>query len=200
MGRHRRPAVEKIASSGGDAVRIDQHRALERRRQRMGHRIGVEARDRRVEIVIGDLVHRLAEFGADAAHRPGLVDDQKAMGLRNALGDRCDVERHDGAEVDHLGLDALGGERFRRLERLLHELAGGDDGEIACPAGRSAPRRTARSDPRLTGTSPLEANSALGSSISTGSEARSAVFISPLASAGLDGTQTIRPGTCAHIG
>ena len=28
----------------------------------------------------------------------------------------------------------------------------------------------------------------------------SAVFIRPLASAGVDGRQTIRPGTCAHIG
>ncbi len=87
---------------------IDQHRPLERRRERMAHRIGVEAGDGRVEIVVGDLVHRLGELGADAAHRPGLVDDEQAVGPGDARGDRGDIERHDGAEIDHLGLDPFG--------------------------------------------------------------------------------------------
>ena len=90
--------------------------------------------DRRVEFVEGELVHRLADLGADAAHRPALVDDQQAVGLAHALGDRLDVERHDRAQVDHLALDALGRERLGRFERAVHHLAGGDDGDVACPA------------------------------------------------------------------
>ena len=38
-------------------------------------------RDRRVELVEGELVHRLAELGADAAHRPAFVDDEQPVGL-----------------------------------------------------------------------------------------------------------------------
>ena len=97
----------------------------------MGHGVGVETGDRRIEVVIGDLVHRLCQLRADAAHRPGLVDDEQAMGARDALGDGRDVERHDGEKVDHLGLDPVAGEDLGRLQRLLDELAGGDDGEVA---------------------------------------------------------------------
>ena len=69
----------------------------------------------------------------------------------------------------------------------------------------SSPARAMRATPKgtkcsPTGTSPFEAKSAFGSSMITGSPARSAVFISPLASAGVEGTQTTRPGMCAKIG
>ena len=77
-----------------------------------------------------------------------------------------------------------------------------------CPAATSviaSPSRAIRATPKgtkcsPTGTSPLEAKSAFGSSMMTGSPARSAVFIRPLASAGVEGTQTIRPGICAKTG
>ena len=78
-----------------------------------------------------------------------------------------------------------------------------------CPAATSgdvaSPARAIRATPNgtkcsPTGTSPFEAKSAFGSSMITGSPARSAVFISPLASAGVEGTQTMSPGMCAKTG
>ena len=119
--------------------------------------------------------------------------------MRRLCDDRLDVERHDGAQVDHLGLDPLGRQRLGRLERPRHHLAGRDDGDVASPARaiRATPNGTKCSP---TGTSPLEAKSAFGSSMITGSPARSAVFISPLASAGVEGTQTTSPGMCAKTG
>ena len=87
---------------------------------------------------------------------------------------------------------------LRGLQRPMHELARRDDGDVGALAHDSATPNGTKCSP--TGTSPLLAKSAFVSSMMTGSEPRSAVFIRPLASAGFDGMQTIRPGTCAHIG
>ena len=57
--------------------------------------VGVQPADRPVELVEGELVHRLRDLGADAAHRLALVDDEQAVRLPDALGDGLDVERHD---------------------------------------------------------------------------------------------------------
>ena len=57
-GTGARPAITS-RDGGGDARRIDQHRALERRREGMRERVGVQPADRRVELVVGELVHRL---------------------------------------------------------------------------------------------------------------------------------------------
>ena len=101
----------------------------------MGHGVGMEAGNRRIEVVIGDLVHCLGELGADAAHRPCLVDHKKAMRLGDALGNRGDVERHDGAQIDDFRLDPFRRERLGRLERLLDELAGRRDRQVAARTG-----------------------------------------------------------------
>ena len=94
----------------------------------------MQAAGRRVEFVEGQLVDRLGDLAADAAHRPGFVDHQQAVRLPDAGDDRLDVERHDRARIDDLGLDALRGERLRRFERALHHLAGRDDGDVGAGA------------------------------------------------------------------
>ena len=99
--------------------------------ERVGDGVRVQPRDRRVELVEGQLVHRLAELGADAAHRPALVDHQQPMRPPHARGDRVDVERQDGAQVDHLALDALARPGSRPPPaRDARSWPADDDGEV----------------------------------------------------------------------
>ena len=168
--------------------------ALQHRRERMRGRLGVQPAHGRVELVEGQLVDRLADLAADAAHRPGFVDDQQRGGSCATLATM--VSTSSGMivrKVDDFARDALRRQRLGRFQRAMHHLAGRDDGEVGARRARCGRRRTARSA-RPPAPAPFDANSALGSSMITGSPARSAVFISPLASAGFDGTQTISPG------
>ena len=117
----------------------------------------------------------------------------------HAFGDGSDVERLYGSKIDYLDLNAFTRKQGRRVEDLGDELAGAGNGEVPSWTGRSARgRRVEMVAP--SGTWPFDENSALGSSMMTGSCARSAVFINPFASAGFDGRQTISPGKCAQIG
>ena len=122
MPGNRRPAGHDIPRGCDDLAGVDQHGALQHRRERVDDRVGVQPRHRRIELVEGELVHRLAELGADAAHGVAFVDDEQAVRLADARHDRVDVERHDGAQVDHLALDSLAGETLGRLERAVNEL------------------------------------------------------------------------------
>ena len=83
--RHRRDAGEHPPRAVDDPAGVDQHRPLQHRREGMRGRRRVQPADRRVELVEGELVDRLGDLGADAAHRPGLVDHQQAVGLAQAL-------------------------------------------------------------------------------------------------------------------
>ena len=56
------------------------------------------------------------DLGADAGERPALLDRDEAVGLLDRRDDGLDVERAQGAQIDHLGLDAL-------LRQLLGGLA-----------------------------------------------------------------------------
>ena len=50
--------------------------------------------------------------GAEAAVGPVLLDDHGAVGLGDRGQQRVEVERADGAQVDHLGVDLLLGASF----------------------------------------------------------------------------------------
>ena len=76
--------------------------------------------DRRVEVVERLLLDQCREVRADAAVRPALLDDHRAVRLPHGLEDRVEVERAQRARVDHLGLDlVLGLERARPPARAV---------------------------------------------------------------------------------
>ena len=133
-------------------------------------------------------------LGAPAGEAGVLLDREQVPGLRRPTSRMVrGVERHQRADVDHLGVDAVARPAGRR-----HRPRSGP-----WPRGRrsvtSAPGRTTLASPRRSttspsGTSPLVAYSALGSSTITGSSSRTAAANSPMMSTGVDGTTTLRPG------
>src|SRR5581483_2992432 len=100
--------------------------------QVVGHRhvAATDALDRRVQVVervVHDL-HRDLAANAPALHR--LVRHDDPLRLLDGSYDRLDVERHEGAWVDYLDLDALGRELLGRGERLVHHRVHADDGHV----------------------------------------------------------------------
>ncbi len=90
-------------------------------------------------MVEGLLHHDRGELGAHAEGRPALLDRDQAVGLLDRGDDGLDVERADRAQVDHLGRDAVLGERVGRLERPLDHQAEGDDGDVGALAQHLRP-------------------------------------------------------------
>ena len=74
-----------------------------------------------------DLCHSRAE----AAENVGLFRGDYAAGLTGGRNDGLLIERLDGVDVEYCGGNALGGERFARLQSLLDHKTGGYDGDIA---------------------------------------------------------------------
>src|SRR3954471_13633311 len=75
------------------------------------------ALDGGVEPVEGLLLDQRREVRAHASVRPALLDDHRAVGLLDRLQDRVEVERAQGARIDHLGADVvLVTEHVRRLQ------------------------------------------------------------------------------------
>ena len=101
---HCRTAADS-ASPGSDAVGAGEVRPL------VGVRIrrvpAAHPRDRRLEMIEAPLLHGGAQLGAEARRERRLVDDDAAAGLHHRRDDRVDVERHQRAQVDDLGIDAL---------------------------------------------------------------------------------------------
>src|SRR3954466_9472723 len=81
---------------------------------RIGHRhvLARNAGDRRIQIIEGVLHDAGSDFGADAGLLPALLDRQRAAGLLDGSDDGLGIHRADGAEINHLGLDAFLGEFF----------------------------------------------------------------------------------------
>jgi len=100
-------------------------------RVRDRHLARAQARDRRVELEEGLLLDARRDLGRKAAAAPALVDDERAMRARDRFEQRRGVERAQHAQVDHLRLDALGGEPLGGLERARQHPAVGDDREVA---------------------------------------------------------------------
>ena len=140
MVRHRWRSGDDIAGSIDDAGGVHQHGAFKDRRERMRCRRGVQPADRAVKLVERKFIDRLRNLAAQAAHRPGLVDDQQVMGLAEAFDDGADVQRQDGAQVDDLGAGSRCGKCRCRLQRAGHHLPGGHDGDVGaspCNTGRT---------------------------------------------------------------
>src|SRR5439155_20892567 len=60
------------------------------------------------QMVEAALLDERGKLGAEAAGAGRLVDDYAATGLLYRCFDGLDVDRDDGAQVDDLGVDALG--------------------------------------------------------------------------------------------
>jgi hypothetical protein len=103
---------------------------FERWRECDRHRGPRHPQDRRLERVEGVLRHQRGDFRADAAQRIAFVGGDEPAGLAHGGADRLGIKRHDGARVDHLGLDAVLGQRVGGFECLAHHQRGRDDGDI----------------------------------------------------------------------
>jgi hypothetical protein len=68
---------------------------------------GANALDGGVEVVKGLLLNDHRDHGGYASEGLGLIDQDDAVGFLDGFEDRLDVERADGAEVEHLGVDAV---------------------------------------------------------------------------------------------
>src|SRR5579862_6465643 len=84
------------------------------------HVLAADPRHRRIEPIEGALHDLRRDLRADAREGPTLLDRDDAVGLLDGGEDGLDVERPDGAKVDHFRRDALARERLSSPERNLH--------------------------------------------------------------------------------
>mmetsp|Transcript_7939 Transcript_7939/g.32156 ORF Transcript_7939/g.32156 Transcript_7939/m.32156 type:complete len:421 (+) Transcript_7939:335-1597(+) len=126
LDRGARPSLLLVAHALGhahDVLDLGQRRLLEVRGVGHGHVDAGDALDGRVEVVEGVLHDHGGNLRADASLGPALLDDDDAVGLADARGDGVPVQRAQGPEVDHLGLDTLLRELIRRVFAEADHLA-----------------------------------------------------------------------------
>ena len=68
---------------------------------------------------------------ADGCDGEAFLDRHAAVGLLHTGEHRVVVDRAQGTQVDHLGLDAVLGQTIRRLQRVGHADTPADDGDVA---------------------------------------------------------------------
>ena len=102
---YRRPITARTASTTRSSARHVE--LLHHRREGRRHVGRGDAHDRRVEPEEGFLGDDRGELAGPAAGEVVLLDDHQPAGLLHRLQDQLLVERHEGARVDHLGVDAL---------------------------------------------------------------------------------------------
>ena len=166
----------------------------------LGARVGdVEPADpqhRGVQGVEAALLHPGGDLRADPAEALRLLDHHAPAGTPHRRHDRLVVERHDGAQVDHLDVPALVLRRLGRLEGDGHAGAVRHQRDVATRRARTA---AVPNGAALTGssTSALLQYSRLGSMKITGSGSAIASRSSEYASSTVAGVTTFRPGVCA---
>ena len=124
----------------GDVVAVGEPGLLEVGRVGRRGGGGADPLDRGVEVPEGLAGDDGGDLGADAEGDDRLVGDQQPARLGHRLEDRGGVERGDGAQVDHLDRDALGGEGLGRGEGLVDHPRHRHDGDVAAlphDAGRA---------------------------------------------------------------
>ena len=169
---------------------------LERRADRHRRERRADALDRRLEVVERGGLELGGELGAEAAGGHRLVRDDGAAGAPHRLRERVEVERHERARVDHLGLDpVLAREPVGRLERLADHPRERDDRDVApgahaCARARSGSARADRGPPRGGSRATCSRRTRPGSGSAI------ALCSSPAASAAPLGITTFSPGTC----
>ena len=89
--------------------------------------------------------------GAPARGVDLLLGDDQPAGLLDGGPDGRQVERAQPAQVDDLGVDAVGGQRLGRGQRALDHQQRGDDRDVAARRGRPRPCRARRSRRGSTG-------------------------------------------------
>src|SRR5690606_24146879 len=94
---------------------------------RIGRVPAADAGDRRLEVIEAALLHQGRQFGTVAGGLRRLVDDDAAAGLLDAGLDGLDVQRHESAQVDDLGVDAG---VFGAGQTDPHHGAPGEDGDV----------------------------------------------------------------------
>ena len=78
-----------------------------------------DALDRALERPEAAFLHEGGELSPEASEARGLVQDDATSGPRHGCCDRFNIERHDRAKIDELGIDAAfldtGNEDYRRI-------------------------------------------------------------------------------------
>src|SRR5690606_20780513 len=127
----------RAAGRGDDALHAGQVLHFQAEQRDMGIPAG-HALDWRDQVVHRLLGQARGDLGAEAGRARGLLHDHAAPGTRDRLGDGGEVQRAQGGHVDHLGADALGGQRLGGFQRLLHLRAPGDQGHVGALAQHEA--------------------------------------------------------------
>ena len=132
-------AAEGGFGGGDDLVGLRDRRLFEMPGIGDRHLLAADAGDRRVELPEGLLDDAHADLRGEAAAAPAFVDDDGAARLAHRGDDGRVVERPQAAQVDHLGVDVLGGKRGGRVERLPERAAIGDERNVAPGAADRGP-------------------------------------------------------------
>src|SRR5207244_4765695 len=96
----------EVDDGTADAVDTGEVRRLEGRRVGDGRVGRADAADRGVQQGKEVLPDVRGDLGADAPAEPVLMDDQHPARARDRFREGVEVERKEGPQVDHLGLDA----------------------------------------------------------------------------------------------
>src|SRR5574341_422632 len=94
-----------------------------------------DAGDGRLQAHEAVLLHEGRELRPEATGQRRLVDDDGAPRLRDRLDDGVEVERLEGAQVDHLAVDPLRLRLFGRAGRLVPHRAPGEQRDLRAPPG-----------------------------------------------------------------
>ena len=192
--RRRAPAAPRRRSSSSSGRRYCLHRlAVGDRRVQRRHEL-----DRRLQRREASRRHLAAITAAAEACRGRLVDQHEPAGLLDRLEDRGGVERRERARVDHLGARPPRRRAARQRRAPCRPSSRCRRSSRRRPRGGPPPRRTAR---RARPPARRRARASAGSCgrRRPGCRRGSPSAIRPLASAAVDGTTTLRPGTPMNI-
>src|SRR6056297_1799363 len=103
---------------------------FQRGAERHGHIHRPHPQNRGIKVIKRLFIDPAGDFPGDPKALVAFIDDDHAAGFLGRFEQRGLVQRHNGARVDHLGLDAFLGEDFGGGLADLHHRRGADQGDI----------------------------------------------------------------------
>lgn len=131
-------ALHQLQKSGSlelNRVHLGESHLLELLRIRRGHLGTSNTLSRGIKVVESVLHRQRKNLSTNTESRVTHLDGHETVGLLDGLDDRLEVERLDGAQVEHLHLDAvLLLEALGRDQALADTARGGDNGQVLADA------------------------------------------------------------------